>query len=246
MIRQPQMRNSLPLILLVATSCQIKAPLEEGAWAHLRPGEVGWTGRFGVHNDHLAETTISLDTNFGFTEVDMETELEGELGLALGVEAFIDECWSLVVGYEHRSLAPGETPGFIFKTVTSQEWFIGARWHTPWTFGEDDRWRPVIEAKFAFLPETRFDAEVDLSSINQPNPEYRFAGSSYWNFALAAGLEYQATPSLVWHGAIYHEVPLSNPTDLVHLEFIPGFDVDLLTEIEPAGTMVMFGFTWIP
>lgn len=246
MLPSPQMRIPHLLLLLGLPACQLHRPLDVPAWSHARVGQVGWFAVAGLANDHHAETTITFDTNFGEQEIILEPELLGEFGLSLGAEVFVAEDWSLQLGYDLRQFGARDTPGFLFDTVTSESWFFHTRWHVPCPFGEGSRWRPFVQGRLAYLPNTSFESEVDLSSINQPNPEYKFDGSPYWNAGLAVGLEYQLRSDLVFQVGVNHEWALEPTTDRVHLEFLPGFEVDLDTSIEPEGTMLMIGLTWYP
>ena len=244
MLASQEMRFALPVLLLAAPACRLPA-LERPAWDHARPGAVAVFLDGGIWNDHDAASVITFDSNFGAQEVELDTELVGELGVALGAEVHLDRDWSLRLGYEHRRFDPRNTPGFLFETITAEELFLAARWRAP-AFGLHDRWRPFVEARLGYMPSMEFDAAVDLSSIGQPNPTYDFDGSPSWNAGLAAGLELQWRSDLVFSIQVRHELPLDATSDRVHLEFLPGFEVDLDTSVEPEGTIVLVGLSWYP
>lgn len=216
--------------------------LDGAPWSQQKAGSCAWYFSPGIWNKHSAESTITIvGANFG-EPVQIEADLIGELSLAAGGEYFLSEDWSLLFGFDHRQFAPEGTPGFIFDTVTSQEWVLGARWHLPHLFGAGGRWRPFLQSKLSYVPSTEFDAEMEL--VGFPNPAYEFNGSSYWNAGLAAGVEYQIGNGCVFQASLMHEVPLGTTEDQRDLEFIPGFIVPLHTEIEPSGTTLMVGLSW--
>lgn len=233
-----------PLLAGLLTGCSLHRPLDLPAWSHAKAGRIGVLGRAGVWNDHDAQSRVTFESNFGAQDIDLGAKLEGELGLALALEAFVDEDWSLFLGVDHRLFQPTETPGFLFDTVESTELFLGVRWLAPHPFGSEDRWRPFVGLKLAVTPRTVFDAQVDLSEIGQPNPDYLFEGDAYWNLGLSAGLAYQVSDRSVFQFSLVHEFPLGPTQDRVNLEFLPGFVVDLDTAIEPQGTMALVGFSW--
>jgi len=216
--------------------------LDGPPWSQQKAGACAWYFAPGVWNSHTAESTITIvGANFG-DPVSIKADLIGELSLAAGLEYFLTEDWSLLLGFDHRQFSPRDTPGFIFDTVTSDELVLGARWHMPYPFGEADRWRPFLQGKLSYVPSTEFDAEMDLDGF--PNPEYEFDGSSYWNAGLAAGVEYQVSSGFVFQASLMHEVPLGTTEDQRDLEFIPGFTVPLHSEIEPSGTTLVIGLSW--
>lgn len=220
-------------------------PLDQPPWSHQVAGACAWYVSPGLWNHHTAESTITLiGANFG-DPVTIEARLVGELSVALGGEYFLSEDWSVLFGFDHRQMAPTDTPGFIFDTVTSDEWALGARWHMPYPFGPAGRWRPFLQTKLSYVPSTEFSAEVDLDTPPYPNPKYEFNGSSYWNAGLAVGVEYQVGPGLVFQASLMHEIALGTTQDRVDLEFLPGFNVPMKTEIEPEGTMLLVGLSFI-
>jgi len=199
----------------------------------------------GLWNDHTAKSDITFDSNFGAIEQELETGLVGEFGIGLGAEVHLDRDWSLRLGYDYRQFEPQDTPGFLFDTITAEEVFLAARWRAP-AFGTEHRWRPFAEVRLSYMPSMQFDAAVDLSAIDQPNPDYIFSGSPSWNAGLAAGLELQVCSDLVFSVQLRRELPLDATTDQVHLEFLPGFEVDLDTSVEPEGTILLVGLAWFP
>lgn len=238
------MRIAPLLLLLIAPSCRLP-DLERPAWSHARAGAVAGFVDAGLWNEHTAKSVITFDSNFGAQEQKLDTEIVGRFGTALGGEVFLSDDWSLRLGYEYRMFEPEDTEGFLFDTITTEEIFLAGRWRAP-AFGVQERWRPFLEARLAYMPSMQFDAAVDLSSIDQPNPEYSFDGSPSWNGGLAAGLELQARDDLVFSIQLRHEFPLEATEDRVNLEFVPGFEVDLDTSIEPEGTILLVGLTWFP
>lgn len=242
-----QMRRTLLLAPILASflpGCALHRPLERPAWSHARAGSMGALARAGVWNDHDAQSRVRFQSNFGDEDIALGAQLEGELGLALAGELFLSSSWSFLFGVDYRLFQPTETPGFLFDTVESTEFFLGARWLAPMTFGTEDRWRPFLGVKVAGIPRTVFDAEVDLSEIDQPNPDYEFEGDPYFNLGLSAGLAYQLSDHAVLQFSVMHEWPLGSTEDTVNLEFLPGFEVDLDTTIEPEGTMAFVGISW--
>ena len=114
----------------------------------------------------------------------------------------------------------------------------------PYPFGPAGRWRPFLQSKLSYVPNTEFDAEWDIVvPPGQELPQFEFKGSGYWNAGIAAGVEYQVSQGLVFQASVMHEVPLGSTEDQRDLDLF-GFTVPLHTEIEPSGTTLLVGLSW--
>ena len=246
MLPSPQMRIPHLLLPLGLSACQLSTPLDVPAWTHHEPRRVGWFVQSGLGNDHQADTTITFESNFGDVEYLLEPELVGQFGLTLGAEVFLAEDWSLQIGYAFRRFGAENVEPFEFTPVSSANWLLLGKWHVPRPFGEESRWRPVVQGLLSYSPNTSLETQHDQGAPGFPNPSFDFDGSPYWTVGLGVGLEYQMRSDLVFNVGVSHEWALDPTSDVVIVEFIPGFEAPLDTSIDPAGTTLAFGFTWFP
>jgi hypothetical protein len=232
-------------LALCVSSCRVplKAALEDEPWAATDAGNWGMSNRMGLFTNHEAVSGLSFESNGGPVNESFTSDLIGLFGFAVGAEYFVAKDVSLVSGIDFRVLEPERTPGLVFDQLLSTEFFLALRWVLPYRWGEEGRWRTFLETKFAVIPTTRFDFELDLGVPGTANPELNFRGDPYTTIGLSSGVLYQLNDRAVAHLAAVYEWPLDHSEDIVTLN-IANFTIPMRNTIEPEGLIVFGGVTF--
>lgn len=269
------MRLSTPILWLVCLAAcapleRARQPLEIEPWRVTRRGTFAPFVGLGVASDFQVHSEGAFqDANFdaGF---DLDGELVGRFGGALGAEWFALDDLSLFAGLEYRlfdaRLDPADTgvdpessePLLAFGTIDQFEWFAGSRWYLPVRWGREGRLRPYLLGKLAWVPSVSFEAKLiqplgEFESVRLVTP---FSGGPYTTLGLGGGLAWQASEHVLWRLGAWYEWALSNPSDVSRVrrlnssgnDFLDAIfdDLELELEIEPRGpiayTALSFAF----
>jgi len=232
-------------LVLALSGCKVPLRADLGAepWSMTERGNWGLTGRVGLFSDYEAESGLDFDTNTGPVSESFTSDLVGLFGVAAGAEYFVAKDVALISGLDLRLFEPERTPGLIFEDILSAELFLALRWILPYRWGAEGRWRSFLETKFAVIPTTRFDFELDLGVPGNPNPELQFRGDPYYTLGLSSGVLYQLNDHAVAHLAAVYEWPLDRSEDVVTLN-IANLSVPMHNTLAPEGLIVFGGVTF--
>ncbi|MFT4539351.1 MAG: hypothetical protein ACI841_000961 [Planctomycetota bacterium] len=221
------------------------------------PGTIALLVKLGLHSGYGA----SIENEFvGAMQdpVELEVDLEGNFGGALGLEVYASRSVSFQIGADYRHLSPanpraaGEAVDdfFAFDDVTYIEYFFATRFLLP-PFESilDRRLRPYLRIKTAFVPEVDSPAVINFNFPSIPgqepipNPEFNFKGSEYWTVGGELGLAYFMGDNAMLHLGILFEQPLEDSQDRVEIQ-IASFTSKLDVSMRPEGFMVVGGVSW--
>lgn len=265
--RGPRARLAVLLGWTLA-SCQHGAPgakLVDEPWRTSAAGRIALTGDLGVGNDHLVDSTLEVeDPNFAVDTVELSGDLKGVFAGGLGVEYFLLDDFSLNLGAEYRVFEPDvSVDEFSFGKMSQLEYFLTARYLLPVRWLKNERLRPFVMSKLAYIPSVNFDLETSfdlpdpLNDITLTSP---YRGGSYWSLAAGAGLAYQFADSFVGRIGVLYEWALTDssatiPTSRTNSTGDPTIDEfldDVFDELEfdvtlqPRGWVAYVGFLWYP
>lgn len=220
----------LPAALALALS-GCAAPLSREPWALARAGSTGIGPRAGLWGESSVESTYRFDSNFGPFEITDSTRLAPRGDLGLGLEHFVWDDVSLLLGVDGRAFQPADIgPGTIrFDPVLQVDAYAGARWLMPWSFARE-RLRPFAQLVLISYPDTAFDATFDLGAPSFPPARFSFRGSPAWNLGAGGGLAYQLSDHWAAHLLWQYDwnlVPSRGSTTIDILSAPLDTDVDL-------------------
>jgi hypothetical protein len=263
--RPPRSRAGLLLVLALA-SCRGGGPARpqvEEPWQSTRAGNFGVAANLGVASGYQVDSTIQVqDPNFPVDETVLHGDLEGVFGGALGVEYYVVDDVALFAGAELRVFDPDlQDDVFSFGRIDQLEYYLGARYLLPMRWLENERLRPYLATKAAFIPSvdfdmtTRFELPDPLNDIQLLSP---YRGSSYFTVAAGGGLAYEFQRNLIGRLGFYYEWALGDSSDVVPTErttstgdptlddFLDGVfeDLQLDVSLEPQGWIAFVGFTY--
>ena len=205
--------------------------------------------------------SATIDNDFvGDSEgpVEMDVDLEGRFGGALGIEYYLDRSISLQLGVDRRELTPtnpsvkGETVDdfFEFDDVSYTEYFLAARFLLPPLESlESRRLRPYLRLKAAYVPKVDSSATIhfDFPTVPGfepiPNPDFDFEGSAYWTAGAELGLAYMLSEHALLHLGLLYERPLDDSKDRVEIH-IANFTSELDVDMRPEGYLLVLGLSW--
>ena len=235
---------SASLIVLTASGCSLP-PLQEEPWSVTKAGSTGVLARLGLDADVEVESTYSFDSNFGPFEIEDDTDLDPRFEAGLGVEYFLFDDVSLVVGSAWRVFQPESIGDDVieFDKIREFEGFAGVKWVLPWRLPPSDRVRPFLQVGVGYLPDIDFDATVDLGVPQIPPEDFEFDGSTAWSAGAQAGLMFQISDHWVGQLGFLYEWNLQSADDDVQLDFLDS-TLDLDIELEPRGWLLLGGLTY--
>ena len=254
------------LLLVLLASCSAPAPVSraqvEEPWTSSRAGNFGVTANLGLASGYEVDSTVEVQNpNFPVEETRLSGDLEGVFGAAFGVEYFVADDLSLFAGAELRVFDPElEDDVFEFGRIDQLEYYLGARYLLPFRWLRNERLRPFLATKAAYVPSVDFDLTTSfalpepLNDIQLASP---FRGSAYVSLAAGGGLAYELRRNLVARLGVYYEWALGDTSDVVPTErtsstgdpaideFLDGVfqELQLDVSLEPQGWIAFGGIT---